>query len=137
MTTAFLLYRSQTTLRAKSSACTEILHEARERNRELGVTGYLHLEDGHFYQWLEGPLVALEDVMARIERDPRHSDIEKLCRGTQRGRHFGRWEMGFGTSNRGTLFDWIAEHDVQVGNPGAFSSGLLAFMLSQQEKTTS
>ena len=36
--------------------------------------------------------------------------------------------MGFGSSEPGALFDWIAENGVQVGDSGQFARGLLNFM---------
>ena len=61
------LYRSRTALNARSSDFQAILIAARRRNQELGLTGYLHYEDGHFYQWLEGPAEALAQVAALVE----------------------------------------------------------------------
>lgn len=112
----------------KSAQCADILKEARARNRDLQLTGYLHLEDGAFYQWLEGPAGPLEDVAQMILRDPRHDNVEFLWRGHQDARQFGAWWMGFGTSRAGRLFDWVADQGVQVGDPRSFSTGLLDFM---------
>lgn len=132
METAFLLYRSRTSLTAKSSGCAEILAEARTRNQSLDLTGYLHLEDGCFYQWLEGPAEALTKVGEMIAADPRHWDVDFLLRGTQHGRQFSGWQMGFGTSNAGMLFEWVLEQGVQVSDPASFAHGLLDFMLSER-----
>lgn len=126
--TAFFLYRSRTTLDARSGQCRAILQAARARNAEYGLTGYLHHEDGRFYQWLEGPAEALQQVGALIEADPRHEGVEYLWRGERPERQFAGWRMGFGSSEPGTLFDWIAENGVQVGDAGRFARGLLDFM---------
>ncbi|MDS9468382.1 BLUF domain-containing protein [Paracoccus sp. MBLB3053] len=131
METAFFLYRSRTALTPRSAKCADILRESRARNLSLALTGYLHLEDGSFYQWLEGPAVALNDVGEMIERDPRHHDVDFLWRGHQNGRQFQNWQMGFGTSNAGILFDWVANEGIQVSDGGAFARGLLAFMRLQ------
>lgn len=135
MRTEFLLYRSRTGLTARSPACTEMLHQARGRNRALGLTGYLHLEDGRFYQWLEGPPAAMGEVGRAVLADPRHDAVEVMWRGVQLGRHFPDWRMGFGISEAGTLFHWVAEHGVRVGDIAAFSRALLAFMLSKLAET--
>lgn len=126
--TAFFLYRSRTALDARSGECRAILQAARDRNAQYGLGGYLHHEDGRFYQWLEGPAEALQQVGALIESDPRHSDIDYLWRGTQDQRQFAGWRMGFGSSEPGTLFDWIAETGVRVGDGARFARGVLEFM---------
>lgn len=130
MQTGFFLYRSKTALHARSAACDAILTAARGRNAALDLTGYLHCEDGHFYQWLEGPPQPLTEVGALIEGDPRHFGIEYLWRGTQPERRFSGWAMGFGAAAPGTLFDWVAERGVHVGNRGDFARGVLDFMQS-------
>lgn len=123
------LYRSRTALNARSSDFQAILIAARRRNQELGLTGYLHYEDGHFYQWLEGPAEALAQVAALVEADPRHTHIEYLWRGTQAWRQFAGWDMGYGSSAPGTLFDWVAEREVHVSDRAEFARAVLGFML--------
>lgn len=128
MQTAYLLYRSRTRLEAKSPECADILASARSRNAAQGLTGYLHLEDGMFYQWLEGPAAHLDGVTRLIMADTRHNTIEVLWRGVQPARQFQRWHMGFGTSKPGTLFDWVADKGVAVSDPEAFAQALLEFL---------
>lgn len=128
METAFFLYRSRTALDPRSGECRAILQAARTRNAHYGLTGYLHHEDGRFYQWLEGPAQALAEVGALIEADSRHDGLHYLWRGTHAERQFAAWRMGFGSSEPGALFDWIAENGVQVGDSGQFARGLLNFM---------
>lgn len=130
METSCFLYRSQTALDARSPEIQMILIAARSRNADMGLSGYLHYEDGHFYQWLEGPEDALAQVGALIESDPLHEDLTYLWRGTQEQRQFSGWEMGFGSSASGTLFEWVADRDIHVGDRLSFGRGLLAFMLS-------
>ena len=129
METQFFLYRSRTAFDARSAECRAILQAARSRNVQYGLTGYLHHEDGRFYQWLEGPAAGLSEVGALIEADPRHVGLEYLWRGTQDERQFAGWRMGFGSSEPGALFDWVAEHGVRVGDNARFARGLLDFML--------
>ncbi|UXU74610.1 MULTISPECIES: BLUF domain-containing protein [unclassified Paracoccus (in: a-proteobacteria)] len=130
MECAFLLYKSRTGVQPRSAECSDILASARRRNEELHLSGYLHLEDGQFYQWLEGPEAALNQVAALIEADPRHYDMTYLWRGTQPQRMFGDWHMGFGSADPGTLFDWVVRSGVTVGDVAGFARGLLGFMLA-------
>lgn len=132
MQTAFVLYRSLTDLTPQDQGCRDLLAEARARNSQLGLTGHLHLEDGSFFQWLEGPSDAVADVMQMIRRDPRHRDLEVLSEGVQQERQFGEWTMGFGSSEPGTLFNWISDTGIAVADRAAFSLGILAFLRSDQ-----
>jgi hypothetical protein len=104
------------------------LQALRNRNAEYGLTGYLHYEDGQFYQWLEGPGEALKQIAALIEADPCHSCLEYLWRGEQAERQFAGWRAGFVGPGQALLFDWIAENGVQVGDGPSFARGLLGFM---------
>lgn len=130
MQTAFILYRSLTDLSPQDARCQAILAAARVRNLELSLTGHLHLEDGTFFQWLEGPSSAVAEVTGLIRRDPRHRDMDILSEGFQAERQFGAWTMGFGSSEPGTLFNWVADMGIAVADRAAFSVGLLAFMRS-------
>ena len=52
-----------------------IVTQARARNAEQGITGLLVFDGMRFCQHLEGPREAVEALMGRIVRDPRHVDI--------------------------------------------------------------
>lgn len=68
MTLEYLLYRSTGRIEQFGDDCTNILRVARLRNADLGLTGFLHAEDGVFVQWLEGPAKALNHVAELICR---------------------------------------------------------------------
>jgi len=55
-------------------------------------------------------------VGALIASDPRHEGVEYLWRGELPERQFAGWHMGSGSSEPGTLFDWINERGVQAGD---------------------
>ncbi|MBK1636574.1 BLUF domain-containing protein [Rhodovulum adriaticum] len=63
------------------------------QNRERGVSGVLLHGHGLFLQWLEGPAAEVCDLMARIERDPRHEEVAVLCAGWIGQRRFSDWSM--------------------------------------------
>ncbi|MFT4013304.1 MAG: BLUF domain-containing protein [Paracoccus sp. (in: a-proteobacteria)] len=132
MPTGFALYRSRTLLVPRSVECQRILVSARARNAQLALTGFLHLEDGAFYQWLEGPDAALQLVLDRIALDPRHERMQILSRGTQETRQFPNWQMGFGACEPKMLFNWIAENGVQMGDLRSLTVGVLGFMRACQ-----
>jgi len=71
------------------------VEEARERNRQFGVTGMLVHEGDRFFQWLEGPGTALEGLWSSIRLDERHCDIELLGEGVTPVRLFSDWDLRF------------------------------------------
>lgn len=70
-----------------------ILGQAQIRNRRLDITGLLVVSGRYFCQTLEGRMSALEDVMQRVQRDPRHQDIRILTTDTTPRRRFPVWAM--------------------------------------------
>jgi hypothetical protein len=57
----------------------EIGRKAALRNQELSVTGVLMTGGGVFFQILEGPREAVDQLWAAIEADPRHEDVVLLA----------------------------------------------------------
>jgi methanogenic corrinoid protein MtbC1 len=92
---ATLCYQSRAKRRPSSEDLDHLVQEARERNRRHGVTGMLVHEGDRFFQWLEGPGVALESLWSAIKRDDRHSDIELLGEGVTPTRLFSEWDLRF------------------------------------------
>jgi methanogenic corrinoid protein MtbC1 len=92
---ATLCYQSRTKRLPTSDDLAQLVIEARERNRQSGVTGMLIHEGDRFFQWLEGPGEALEGLWSSIKRDDRHSDIELLGEGVTPIRLFSEWDLRF------------------------------------------
>lgn len=101
---------------------------AQKINAGFGLTGFLHHEDGFFFQWLEGPPEALELVCARLERDTRHFNMTYLSRGMQDVRHFDGWTMGYSMQDGGSILAWLADHSVALREKLAYSAAVLSFM---------
>lgn len=72
-----------------------LLTEARAKNGRNGLTGMLLYAGGSFFQVLEGPTIAVDDVCKRISADPRHDSMVVLVRERIKERSFGSWSMGF------------------------------------------
>ena len=72
-----------------------ILGPARMRNRRLDVTGMLAYSGRHFAQVLEGSTAAVEQLVAAVARDTRHTDFTLVFRRAITARHYGEWEMGY------------------------------------------
>jgi len=92
---ATLCYQSRAKQRPSAADLAQLVLEARERNRQFGVTGMLVHEGDRFFQWIEGPGDALEGLWSSIRRDDRHSDIELLGEGVTPIRLFSEWDLRF------------------------------------------
>ncbi len=89
-----LLYRSRSRNGAASGLeMSDILAEARPANARDGVTGVLTAVDGWFVQIIEGSDAALDGLLAKLLRDPRHSDLMIIERRATAVRRFGDWDM--------------------------------------------
>jgi len=75
----------------------ELLRKSRANNERDGVSGMLLYQGGNFIQVLEGPVEAVDRVLARVEKDPRHRGVILMSRRTVAEREFGEWSMGFAT----------------------------------------
>jgi len=72
----------------------ELLASCRTKNAAADVTGMLLFQEGSFFQVLEGESTVLEDLFAKISRDPRHRRVTKLALEPIANRAFGAWSMG-------------------------------------------
>ena len=71
----------------------DILAEARRNNARDDITGVLTFTGGRFIQILEGATDRLEDLLARLAVDTRHSDLQILVRRDVPDRDFKGWDM--------------------------------------------
>ena len=71
-----------------------IVASAKRWNPAHGVTGMLVFGSGVFFQWLEGPRVAVQRLMTMLRTDPRHHDVVALSESEEeRDRLFPDWDM--------------------------------------------
>ena len=71
-----------------------IIELSQRRNAARDITGVLVFGSGVFFQWIEGPPVEVEKLIARLHGDPRHYDIVPLDRSVEkRERLYPSWEM--------------------------------------------
>ena len=85
------------TSRAKLDLSADDLHDIHRTARELnsidGITGLLVFNGTHFLQIIEGAEAAIDDLVARLRRDPRHSGLEVRDERRVEARSFPDWSM--------------------------------------------
>ena len=90
---------------AKLDLTAEDLHAIHRTARELnsldGVTGLLVFNGTHFLQIIEGAPPAIDDLLARLLRDPRHSGLEVRDERMVEARSFPDWSMELVRVNAG------------------------------------
>jgi hypothetical protein len=92
-----LIYTSTERQAFSAADLKKLLIRSRTRNATTGVTGMLLYDGGIFVQAIEGDEAAIAATFTRIEKDPRHIDLQVLHRAATLGRRrlFGDWAMGF------------------------------------------
>lgn len=92
-----LLYVSQSLIAPQfiEQQIEEIVAWSRQRNAALGITGCLVFTGKSFAQLLEGSRRHVEKVMASIERDPRHEQIQILEKAALDVRRCSDWSLGY------------------------------------------
>lgn len=90
-----VVYVSTATTVFTSKDLAELLRYARDRNSREGISGMLLYRSGNFIQAVEGPALAIDDLLARIGRDKRHDGLITLLRQPATRRDFADWSMGF------------------------------------------
>lgn len=72
-----------------------LLAQSRRANHEHDLSGMLLYRRGRFFQVLEGPADAVDALMTKIRRDPRHDEVRVLLREQIDERRFEEWTMGY------------------------------------------
>ena len=88
-----LTYTSLASLDLTSEDVDRILDEARNSNAIDGITGLLVFNGTHFMQVIEGVPHAIDDLVARLRRDRRHSGFEVRDEREINERFFPDWTM--------------------------------------------
>jgi len=72
-----------------------LLQECRENNAGNGVTGMLLYGNATFLQVLEGEEKVIDDLVEKIRKDQRHTNLQILHRRPIQRRQYSDWSMGF------------------------------------------
>jgi hypothetical protein len=102
-----VIYSSEASPGLAAAELEQMLVESRVRNRTHGITGVLLLVEGAFLQILEGEKSDVDNLMERIQRDPRHHDIKVFYEEEVDARAFASWSMAYLTPSAEELSKWI------------------------------
>lgn len=86
-------YTSLARLDLQESDLEDIHRTAREQNAIDGITGLLVFNGTHFLQIVEGSEEAVDDLVERLRKDPRHTGFEVRDRRKVDTRSFPDWSM--------------------------------------------
>ncbi len=126
---SYWLYISTVGIHPNSAEEALIFRIAKERNRDLGVTGYLHRENGYFVQYIEGSEDVLEKIKNMIRADWRHSNVRDLETGVTLTRRFDGWDMVFSNEETNAFRDWQSSRGSIPDISSAPAADILGFML--------
>ncbi len=73
----------------------DILAKARDFNSKNDITGCLLLHNNEFIQILEGDKKVLQDLIEKIKKDDRHSNVMVLAENIIEKRVFEKWNMAY------------------------------------------
>jgi len=98
-----LVYVSLAVHEMSSHELTALLDESRTFNASHGITGLLIYRSQEFMQLIEGEQNEVLCLFGRIERDPRHRQVDRLWDGPISQRSCTGWAMGFAEPDEPTL----------------------------------
>ncbi|MBB3167555.1 BLUF domain-containing protein [Simiduia aestuariiviva] len=90
-----LAYVSRATTPFTDEDLTNLLSLSRNKNELRGITGMLLYCSGSFFQIIEGPQLAIDQLYDTLLGDKRHCDIRRLIYRDAQARAFSKWSMAF------------------------------------------
>mgnify|MGYP001047653394 CR=1 FL=1 len=108
----YVIYCSRSLVPHNSEIHNEILRVSQKNNAADRLTGFLHREGDYFLQYLEGPKEKLFETVARIGRDPRHTDFQILKSDWCQRILLPNWSMGYVNSGLLNLGDLLETDDL-------------------------
>ena len=86
-------YTSLARLDLQASDLEDIHRTAPDQNALDGITGLLVFNGTHFLQIVEGSEKAIDELIERLRKDPRHTGFEIRDRRKVEARSFPEWSM--------------------------------------------
>ena len=97
-----------------------ILAKSRINNRKNGLVGVLYFGDGAFFQCLEGDEEAINTLLAKLEKDTRHTDIKLISRKYVSRLSFPDWAMKYAFFDE-KIGKYLKENGFQRFDPYSFT----------------
>lgn len=88
-----IVYTSRATDQVTAAELFKIIEVSARNNPGREITGFLVATQYSFFQLVEGPVQRLDELIAVLQRDPRHRDISFLLREQVQRRDFPSWKM--------------------------------------------
>lgn len=88
-----IVYTRRATDRVTAAELFKIIEVSARNNPGREITGFLVATQNSFLQLVEGPVERLDELIAVLQRDPRHRDISFLLRERVERRDFPSWKM--------------------------------------------
>lgn len=102
-----------------------ILSQSRINNQRRNLVGALYYANGVFFQCLEGEESAIDQLMAQLLLDSRHTDLQVLSRLPIRERAFQDWEMKYAMLDR-EIRQFLREQQLPKFDPYKFTPAMTA-----------
>jgi Sensors of blue-light using FAD len=112
-----------------------ILLSAQTSNQRRDLTGMLAFNSKLFLQALEGARDQVNDVYARIMRDPRHHSLALLKFAEIEERHWAGWSMGFAAPNADNRALFLKHSSQSIFNPYVMKGDAAEKMLMELSQT--
>lgn len=113
-----------------------ILLQAQTNNHSRDLTGMLAFNSKIFLQALEGARDQVNDLYARLIRDPRHHTVTMLGYKEIEERHWSNWSMGFAAPNADNRALFLKYSQQSTFNPYGMKAEATERMLMDLAKTT-
>ena len=123
-------YTSLARLDLQSADLEDIHRTAREVNALEGITGLLVFNGTHFLQIIEGAEDAIDELVEKLRRDPRHTGFEVRDRQRVDARSFPDWSMEL-VRVKASYFD--AKDTIADRLPGTVPEAIRARLLRMTE----
>ena len=112
-----------------------ILLQAQANNHRRDLTGMLAFNSKIFLQALEGSRDQINDLYARLMRDPRHTTVTLLNYKEIEERHWANWSMGFAAPNTDNRALFLKYSQQSVFNPYSMKADAVEKMLMELAST--
>lgn len=126
-----LIYVSRAAPDIEADDLDRIHRSAVNLNALDGITGLLVYNGSHFLQIVEGASDAIDDLLQRLRRDPRHSDLEVVDETMVEAISFPDWSMSLVKVSAGR-FD--ARDDLGAQLPDGVTRSVRAKLLGGLER---